>query len=442
MHARDLLKSPGEQDSWPVGRWNLLRGVGFGNAGPARGATLRDLAALTFSPLRHEPEDPYNNHRGYASARCLFPVQAMLADGDKWSWVDAERRRFTHTASSTTRRGIALTGCWSRVPSSYGWFAGGLVALETGILLRHLGMIGAALGLRLRLQAAGAEDVIPARTWTDPAGMAPSWFVSRAEPRSAATPLTARTTGHRSTRPLESAAQDLRAHYGDHRFRSGQADLPSGIPTAGVTTAQVKDWASVIMARSSGRMPRQLWGFRVADAALTAEDMQAQAAWAATPGPSLWDAISDCVRIRLVTRRVTGMAPGVHHLAGTVLRRTPLPAAAVEASTSAYLYDSTPESNNDLAQAPAFWLITTFPAKIVDRLGPAGWSLMHHQVGWITHGLSMAGAARDLLTRPVRAFDERVLAQALQLAPDEMPAIGIVVGSHRPHGGIIHDLRS
>ena len=111
--------------------------------GPASPDALAHALTATFAPLRREPENPYNEHRAYASPRCLFPVHAFVGDGEAWRLLEPTRHTLTGPGTGAPTR-IALTGRYTAIPQAYQWFRGSLVAIETGMVLR-----ASSLGLEL-----------------------------------------------------------------------------------------------------------------------------------------------------------------------------------------------------------------------------------------------------------------------------------------------------
>ena len=433
-----LLAAPGRSVPWPVGRWKALRENRFPYAGAQARGDVVDLVTLAVAATRRDPSDPYNDHRGYASPRCLFPVHALVGIDDEWHLVDPARRRLIATGAAAPWPAIALTGEFRTIPTSYGWFSGSLVCLETGILLRHLAALTVATGVRLRLHLPGAVGDVDT-VWREPAAFSPAVVATLDDgpPRAARPRPVPSTDGDH----VEPAVTDVERVYGAHRFADGCSSLPPGVPHT--TWTADASWSEVLWRRSAGRMPRGLWGFRVAARGLDRTAAATMQQWAAAAPPSCWTSVAQHLRVRLLVREVDGLRPGVHHLVGDELVADPtLGADAVQQALDSYLYASSESSRNDMHRAPAVWLISGHPRGAVQKSGPAGWSLLLQSAGWVAHGLSLGAASHDLLARPVRAFDERRLADALDLAPDEMPVLGVVVGHHQPHGGTQIDLRS
>ncbi|QKE83139.1 hypothetical protein [Arthrobacter sp. NEB 688] len=452
---------------WPRGLWDDARRTTFGDSptGDARSTpaagpdALLRLAARAVAAVRRDPDDPYNDHRAYASPRCLFPVVASVVVDGEWHVLDPDRRAVLATGVAADPEhaagAVALTGRWDAVPSGYGWFRGSLVALETGILVRHLAALSRLDSLPLTLHAPrpGWETGAPARLWREPGRWSPPWVLTPTAAttrrpdgvprsgRSAATDLSAATDPSvpAAGRHLDDAAADLARVYRSHTLERPPVAVAPGLPADhddGTGT-----WADVLWRRSAGRMPRGLYGFRVADAPVSLDDAQALVRWPLAPSP-VDDAV-DGLRLHAVVRDVPGLEPGVHEvLDGCFHHRTDVPDDAVQRLAGSYLYGSDELSRNDIARAPLVLVVTTRPRASVGCAGPGAWTATHVATGWRVHGLGLGAAARHLVARPVRALDERDVADALALDPDEMPGIAVVVSHHAPHGGLQIDLRS
>ena len=438
---------------WPRGLWDGARRTPFAQRGSSTDrrqrvdARLLRLAALAVAAVRRDPDDPYNDHRAYASPRCTFPVAAAVVVDGEWHVLDPDRRAVLATGVAAdpehTTGAVALTGRWDAVPTGYGWFRGGLVALETGILLRHLAALSRLEGLSLVLHAPrpGWEAGAPARLWRDPGRWSPSWVLTPTDavpgpPRQAprAAPIVPRAGEH-----LDDVGADLARVYRSHTLLRPPLAVPTGLPVD--RGAGAGSWADVLWRRSAGRMPRGLFGFRVADTPVSLDDAHALARWAVQPSPV--DEAVDGLRLHAVVRDVPGLEPGVHEvLAGSFHRRTDVPDDAVQRLAGSYLYGSDERSRSDITRAPLVLVVTSRPRASVVRAGPGAWTATHVATGWLVHGLSLGAAANRLVARPVRALDERDVAAALALDADEMPGIAVVVSHHPPHGGLQIDLRS
>ncbi|MFD6619988.1 hypothetical protein ACFWFB_32625, partial [Streptomyces albidoflavus] len=149
-------RPPGPSAPLPLGTTRHLTALPYPGLPAPGGGQDALLHALTtaFAPLRREPENPYNEHRPYASPRCLFPVHAFVGgDGDGWRLLEPDRHALTGPPSAAPAR-IALTGRYTAIPPAYQWFRGSLVALELGMVLR-------ALSLGLELSGVPATLTLP-----------------------------------------------------------------------------------------------------------------------------------------------------------------------------------------------------------------------------------------------------------------------------------------
>lgn len=440
---------------WPRGLWDAARRTPFAHwasstdtdRGRPVDARLLRLAARAVAPVRRDPDDPYNDHRAYASPRCLFPVAAAVVVDGEWHVLDPDRRAVLATGVTADPEhatgAVALTGRWDAVPSGYGWFRGSLVALETGILLRHLAALSRLDGLPLTLHTPrqGWETGALARLWRDPGRWSPPWVLT---PTDAVPGQTGEAPRPGRSAPgaaehLDDAGADLARVYRSHTLERPPVAVPTGLSVESDDGAG--SWGDVLWRRSAGRMPRRLFGFRVADAPVSLDDARALARWALPPSPV--DGAVDGLRLHAVVRDVPGLEPGVHEvLAGRFQRRDDVPDDAVQRLAGSYLYGSDELSRNDIARAPLVFVVTSRPRASVGRAGAGAWTATHVATGWLVHGLGLGAAAHHLVARPVRALDERDVAVALALDADEMPGIAVVVSHHSPHGGLQIDLRS
>lgn len=443
----DLVARPGEVLPWPRGLWDDARTTPFpqratGGSPPLDDALLR-LAAHAVSLVRRDPDDPYNDHRAYASPRCLFPVLASVVVAGEWHVLDPERRAVVPTGvpadAAHADGAIALTGRWDAVPAGYGWFRGSLVAIETGILLRHLAALSRLHDLSLTLlpPRTGWEAGGAAQLWREPERWSPPWVLVPATSTVAEAgpaPLTVVHDHH------DDGYADLVRVYRSHTLGTVAGPVASGVSFAGTDAGS---WSDVLWRRSAGRMPRGLYGFRVADDPVDLDDALVLARWAARTAPPAVASATDGARLHAVVRNVPGLEPGVHEVVdGRFRRRTSAPADALHRFAASYLYGSDELSRNDIERAPLVFVVTSRPRASVRRAGPGAWTATHVGHGWLAHGLSLGAAARRLVARPVRALDERDVAAALDLDEDEMVGLAVVVSHHAPHGGLQIDLRS
>lgn len=446
--APHLLAEPGDGLPWPAGTHRELERPGSGADGLAR------LVAAAMTPLRRDPHDPFKDHRGYPSPRGLFPVRAVVSTQGRWHLADPAGRRLVDTGVATDAAAVALTGRYSDIPDSYGWFAGSLLAIETGILLRHFALLSqlSAMPLTVRLPSSCTSDLIPPESlWARPRDYSPPLLLqadaSAGTPRDHAVTHPPHVPAPASPpslgRSLWTAdrASDTRRIYGSH-------DLDQSVSTLGSATPALwespdgADWAEVLWRRSAGRMPRGLFGFRVADQGLSQPALVDQAHWAAVRPPGSLHGVHQSFTVRAVVRDVAGYRPGIYRADAGGLTLETADSHAAEAISAAYGYQRSALVSSDIDRAPVVWFVTVRPRDVVRELGPGGWTAIHLASGWLTQGLCLAAAAHRLLARPVRAFDERVVADALSLAPEEMVAIAVIVGRHHPHGGLQMDLRS
>lgn len=429
----DLL----ERTSYPTGRVG-----GVSTVDEALGYAL----VTSFGVLRHEPDNPFNQHRCYASPRCLFPVQVIVDDGERWRMVEPHRHALVTLAGGSHRghsHRLALTGRYTRIPRGYKWFRGSLVNLELGIALRSLcvGLELFGLSGRLLLPDDRSYDLLAEL------GLVPTWEWSlpltvELDETPTAGPPTARLPEVATDGAPETALADLVRVNRAQSFAAPVAPVGSAIPTPAGPATGSPSWAELLWNRNSGRMPRGLHGMSGRRRQLPADVLRNTLHWLAVPppGPTL-RAVSEAATVTAVIQAVDGYPAGVYRVRDgeAVLHSAdPVAAARLEAE---YGYPLAPENGCDIRHASMIWFFSVRPRDIAARFGPGGWSAAQYVCGWATHGLCLAAAAAGLFARPVRAFKEIPTQRILGLASDEMIVIAVVTGVPRHVGGALLDLR-
>ncbi|MFB9311660.1 nitroreductase family protein [Nocardioides plantarum] len=438
---------------WPTGATARLAerpyagGVGGGgDAGPLD--AWGHVVVTTFGPVRRDPDNPYNDHRAYPSARCLFPVRAVERAGGRLGLLHPESR--TTLDLGPVARGpvdapsLTLSGRYTAIPESYGWMRGSLVGLELGIVLRQLAVAATLHGVPLRVTPPGDADPLADVDLDDPGSWSPAWTVTAgAVPAPAPLAPAVRRPPPRTDDPC---LRDLAAALAEHPVTGPTVPLPAGVPDDLVPPASATTWAETMWRRGSGRMPRGLHGFSLLPRRVPAAAVRDAVAWLRHPPPAgLLADVHAATTARVVLQDVDGLADGLHRLtAGGDLERSgghqdgAHLAAAVEA---VYGYPRSPGVGCGIGSATALWFLTVRPRDLVRRHGPAAWTAAQVSAGWITQGLCLAAAAHGLVARPMRAFPEAGVADVLGLDPDEMVSIAVCVGTDPPTGGLQLDLR-
>jgi hypothetical protein len=399
--------------------------------------------ATAFAPLRREPENPYNDHRPYASPRCLFPVHAFVGADRGWRLLEPTRHTLAGEDTGAPAR-IALTGRYTAVPPAYQWFRGSLVAIELGMVLRALSLGLELLGVPATLTppGAGAHGLLRAmgldeRTstweWSLP------WVIDLGEPG----PVP-ETEAEASPPDGDPALADLVRVNRSERYPASAAPLTTAVPAGLPACAAVPDWAELLWRRHSGRMPRGLHGMDSAPhhPPLPATDLAGAIAWLSVPPPHpVLAAVFDAITVSAVVQNIKGYAPGVHRIhAGEarLVRTDPTAPAALE---SHYGYGPSPVNGCGVARAPLTVFFSVRPRELLARFGPVGWGAAQHACGWAVHGLCLAAAAGGLFARPVRAFKEIPTKEVIALGEQETIVLSAVVGVPRDTGGAVLDLR-
>ncbi|MET9423543.1 nitroreductase family protein [Streptomyces sp. NPDC006540] len=451
----------GASTTLPLGTVDLLARMPFprlpggpqvtGAVGRAPGASqvtdpLGRALVTAFGPQRREPENPYNDHRSYASPRCLFPVHAFVDGGgeEPWRLLEPDRHALTGAPGPGPGRRIALTGRYTAVPSAYKWFRGSLVAIELGIVLRALSIGLELFGrpARLRLPDTGAHALLDGigldRTWE----WSLPFVLDVGEPLPAAAAGTAPDPVPPDVTRRDPALADLVRANRSQTYTGDAVPLTTAVPAGLPASQRTPDWAELLWQRHSGRMPRALHGMTGRRRRVPAEALDTALRWLAVPppGPELAAAF-DAVRITVVTQGVDGHEDGVHRAEAATARLFRRDAEAPALLEDHYGYGVSPVNGCGIRNAPMTVFLSVRPRELFARLGPAGWGAAQHACGWAVHGLCLSAAASGLFARPVRAFKEIPVQRVLGLDEDETIVLSAVVGVPQDTGGALLDLR-
>ncbi|MFE0171094.1 hypothetical protein ACFWZ2_02160 [Streptomyces sp. NPDC059002] len=446
----------GARTPLPFGTTELLTAARYPDGRPVR-QQLADTSA-EFDPLGHalvaalgaqwvDPDNAYNPHRGYASPRCLYPVQAFLERDGRRQLVSPQTHALVDLdPPSTPREGrrIILTGRYTRIPRGYKWFRGSLVSIELGFVLRSLAIALELFGIeaRLRLPDAGSPALLAelglgeTAQWSLPLVIDLDTDVRRDAPPAAPPP------GTGGPARADASLTDLVRLNRSQLFPDPPARLGTGIAPGARPSARTPSWADLMWQRNSGRMPRGLLGMNGRLRRTPADALRDAVDWLSVPPPGATArAAFDAVRVTAVVQAVDGHDDGIYRIrAGRaeLHRRDPSVAASLERE---YGYPLGPDAGCDIRHASGLWFLTARPRQVVDRFGPAGWSALQYACGWALHGLSLSAAAFGMFARPVRAFNEIPVQGLLDLEEDEMITLAAVVGTPRHATGALLDIR-
>ncbi|QES08487.1 hypothetical protein DEJ44_24635 [Streptomyces venezuelae] len=415
------------------------------------GDRLGRALVTAFGPQRREPENPYNDHRPYASPRCLFPVHAFVDGGAGMPWRLLEPDRHALTgAPAAPARNVVLTGRYTSVPPAYQWFRGSLIAIELGFVLRAL-----SLGLelfdvpaRLRLPGPDAHRLLPALGLDDAWAWSLPFVVELDGEEGHAPPEPPAQAGHAPPEPpdhlprTDPALAALIRVNREQTYDGAAAPLTTAVPADLAPSVIAPDWAELLWRRHSGRMPRALHGMSGRRRTVPAEALDSAARWLSVPppGPELAAAF-EALKVTAVVQGVSGRTDGVHLLrdgAAHLRRADPTAPRRLE---ERYGYGLSPVNGCGIHDVPLTVFLSVRTRELFERLGTAGWGAVQHAAGWAAHGLCLSAAASGLFARPVRAFKEIPTQRVLGLDPDEMIVLSVVVGVPQDTGGALLDLR-
>jgi nitroreductase len=434
----------GKHVELPFGTVDLLSRLPF-PAGRATGmsdvdASLGAVLVTALGVQRHEPDNPFNSHRPYASPRCLFPVSVFAGDGERWRLLDVARHALLELADARgdAPNGLVLTGQYTRIPRAYKWFRGSLVNLELGIVLRSLGIAAELFAWPARLRLPSNRTGL-----LGDLGLSPSWAWSL--PLSIEFDESGFTATHGEQdrdQPSDAALADLVRVNRAQDFTEPPAELGPAIPRHTTPMSRPVSWAEVMWRRGSGRMPRGLHGMSGYRRRVPASALTDALAWLAVvpPGPVL-RAAYHAVTSTVVLQDVERHADGVYRALGGAVLPHAEDATAAKRLEAAYGYPLTPGNGCAIRHASMIWFFSVRPRQLMAAFGEGGWSAAQYACGWAAHGLCLAAAAAGLFARPVRAFHEIPAQRILRLDSDEMIVLAVVVGHQRPTAGPVLDLR-
>ncbi|MFF3606992.1 hypothetical protein [Streptomyces sp. NPDC002463] len=431
----------------PPGTVDLLEDTPF-PAGRITGVPedqeLAHALVAAFGVQRREPENPFNDHRGYASVRSKFPVQILVNDKGRRRVFDPYRRALIGLSGASTvpsgAREVLLTGRFTRLPATYRWYRGSLVQLELGIALRAVCIAFQLLGtpVRVRFPGTGARErlaefgLTPSWEWTLPVVVEPAGDA----PPGTAVPDHGPAGAEAVPDPVMADVVEMNRAQ---RFPAAPAPvdtaIPSGTPDTGLS------WAEVLWRRTSGRMPRGLFGNTARPRTVPGGVLDSARDWLLTPPPGDGPrAAAEALRVTAVTQSVTGHPDGVYEVtSGAYIPRATGPGVPARLE-EIYGYPLAPGNGCDVRHASVLWFLSFRPRELAEQLGTSAWTAAQYTCGWAVHGLTLAAAAAGLYARPVRAFREAPARRILGLPADEMVVLAVISGTSRFSGPLL-DLR-
>jgi hypothetical protein len=412
---------------------------------PASTDRLAAAVADCFSPRRWELSNAYNEHRAYPSVRSKYPVQAFLVRGGVAWWVDPLRERLSRVRgsdlSATVRDGVVLVGRYSDLPGFYRGLRGPLIDCELGIHARALTLflqlhgigveqVGCAPGEAATLLAAiggrdGRLDSVPVLIRTAPPVADGSPLADAIASRSAppATPRPPLAAGP------DASLEDIAHHNALVRRATRTVALPTTAAPAGHTpgAAALPSWQQVLDARTSGTMPMGMSGMsgrrQVRPAGFLADLVAAGAADAAA------EPAGSATRLHLCVADVEGVAAGVYEAREGALVPRVLDASVMARLEAVYGYPLAAVNGCAVRRATVVAFFSADVGALAEGAADAHWWQAQLMVGWRALGICLAAAAHGAYARPVRAFDELNVQRLLGIEGDEVPVLGVVIGT-------------
>ncbi|MEU3226229.1 nitroreductase family protein [Streptomyces sp. NPDC006976] len=429
----------------PPGTVDLLEDAPF-PAGRITGVpedrALAHALVAAFGVQRREPENPFNDHRGYASVRAKFPVQVLVNDRGRRQVFDPYRRALAGLSGASSApsaaREVLLTGRFTRLPATYRWYRGSLVQLELGIALRALCVALELLGIPARVRFPGPG----ARQRLAEFGLTPSWEWTL--------PVVVELAGDASAGPAgpdhgpaEAVPDRVMADVVEMNRAQDFPAAASPVDTAIASTAPDtgRSWAEVLWQRTSGRMPRGLFGNNARPRTVPGEVLDTARDWLLTPPPGAGPrAAAGALRVTAVTQSVTGHPDGVYEVTPSAYTPRATGPGVPARLEEIYGYPLAPGNGCDVRHASVLWFLSFRPRELAAHLGTSGWTAAQYACGWAVHGLTLAAASAGLYARPVRAFREAPARRILGLPSDEMVVLAVISGTSRFSGPLL-DLR-
>lgn len=428
----------------PPGTVDLLEDAPF-PAGRVTGVpedrALAHALVAAFGVQRREPENPFNDHRGYASVRAKFPVQVLVNDRGRRRVFDPYRRALAGLSGASSApsaaREVLLTGRFTRLPASYRWYRGSLVQLELGIALRAVCVALQLLGISARVRFPGPG----ARERLAEFGLTPSWEWTL--------PVVVELAGDapagpdHGPAPAEAVPDAVMADVVEmnraQRFPAAAAPVDTAVPPGTPDTGL--SWAEVLWRRTSGRMPRGLFGNNARPRTVPGAVLDTARDWLLTPPPGAGlRAAAGALRVTAVTQSVAGHADGVYEVTSAAYTPRATGPGVPARLEEIYGYPLAPGNGCDVRHASVLWFLSFRPRELAGDLGTSAWTAAQYACGWAVHGLTLAAASAGLYARPVRAFREAPARRLLGLPADEMVVLAVISGTSRFSGPLL-DLR-
>jgi hypothetical protein len=423
---------------------------------PELGFALRLAHVLAHSarPMRWEPYNTYQVHRGIASARCLFTcdVRVALRDpetgryrlylyvGEEHLLLRLDDAPVEAPLFAGAALAFAITGDVARCIDPYGEFAPNLIGPEAGLLAGQIEYLCAAVGWRTDGRAlfdpAEARSSMRIRSDTEvpmsvvlvETGTGDLDEDLETEVRFTAPEWPRHLLDHFETLPdLLAASQDAEglgaARLVVDRRLEAVMPLPETGPSEGPAGPDL-DILELVRKRHSGSymigfVPRAE-GFDSARLASLIRD------WLRISRlPRSTDLQGIDIVAYLSVLRITGGRPARY--------RIDFRTGIVELVDETDLTDHfSTASTMPMSNFRELNIVVTFTcgfAREIAALGPRAYFLAHQATGWLAHAFGLAAARQDMFSRPVRMYDDGVLDALVRI--DGQPTIQLLCGHNR-----------
>ncbi|MFD3269428.1 hypothetical protein ACE3MS_04575 [Paenibacillus dendritiformis] len=427
---------------------------------------LTVLFQYSLGLLRREASNPFNDHRGIPSPRCLFATRAYACLPDEngnWNKVYAyDPLSHSLVLQATSKNGIpleetvgigleqvdlaiAVSSDYEVFPDSYGEFKYSLGMLEVGHFLETAEQLGESLGYRCHISYFFLDEALSDLIGcTDPAKETPLSVLLFSK-QSGAYRYPTVICRARDHRWIDCGQNSLYAAFHEAsivrkweeltRFNQSEQTTPQMSAVRKIERPQ-----EAIFRRNAGRgvfglsahpgeIPQEnlIWVAQNAFAPYSSDTNSLEAGWLKRIEPYV------------AVHRVAGLDSGLYKW-DSADRRLILvkPGNALPEIQQSFTY---PPTSVNLLTCNLIWLLAADYPDMIVRYGARGFRVMQLELGKIAQRIGLYSSERNLFSRPVRSFREYSLEGLLNLL-DSPKTVGyqILCGQNRCHD-LIFDLR-